>query len=76
MEKDIFLVTHVVQVEQVDSKRREVMDFNMLTKNIINFLIFLIKTLSLSEHSFMVKSWGVVWWWSVVVVVAHEFILS
>ena len=37
MEKDIFLVTHVVQVEQVDSKRREVMDFNMLTKNIINF---------------------------------------
>ena len=37
MEKDIFLVTHVVQVEQVDSEMREVMDFNMLTKNIINF---------------------------------------
>ena len=36
MEKDIFLATHVVQVE-VDSERREVMDFNMLTKNIINF---------------------------------------
>ena len=38
MGKDIFPGTHVVQVEQVDSERREVMNFNMFPKNIFNFL--------------------------------------
>ena len=36
--KDILLGTHVVQVEQVDSEREEVMDLNMLVKNMFNHI--------------------------------------
>lgn len=38
MHIDIFLDTHVVQVEQVNSNMREAIDLNMLAKNIINHI--------------------------------------